>query len=170
MQILLNVIWLLLPAALANASPPIFAKIFPKLDYPLDFYLNFNDKRVFGKHKTIRGMISAMIIGEVTYLTELNFMHQTLPNLPIYYGLAMGFSALLGDAVKSFFKRQLNITPGKSWFPFDQFDWIVASIICLNLWVKTDIIFFATALAVGFIAYLIVKSAGWFLKINDTYF
>ena len=43
----------------------------------------------------------------------------------------MGFGALFGDALKSFFKRQIGIRPGHSWMPFDQVDWIVGAVILI---------------------------------------
>ena len=44
-------------------------------------------------------------------------------------GALLGFGAMTGDAVKSFFKRQRGIPPGKSWFPFDQLDFVVGGLL-----------------------------------------
>jgi CDP-diglyceride synthetase len=40
---------------------------------------------------------------------------------------------MTGDAVKSFFKRRLGITPGKSWFPFDQLDFVLGAILFVSI-------------------------------------
>jgi len=39
---------------------------------------------------------------------------------------------LIGDSVKSFFKRRLGRKPGSAWFPFDQVDFILGA--CLFTW------------------------------------
>ena len=47
----------------------------------------------------------------------------------ILLGALMGGGALVGDLVKSFIKRRLNVPPGKPWFPWDQLDWIAGAIL-----------------------------------------
>ncbi|RMD58557.1 CDP-archaeol synthase, partial [Candidatus Woesearchaeota archaeon] len=44
-------------------------------------------------------------------------------------GFALGFGALLGDSVKSFFKRRMGIAPGKPWYIIDQLDYVIGAII-----------------------------------------
>jgi len=41
----------------------------------------------------------------------------------------MGAGALVGDLIKSFFKRKLKIDEGNAWFPFDQIDWIIGAYV-----------------------------------------
>jgi CDP-2,3-bis-(O-geranylgeranyl)-sn-glycerol synthase len=45
----------------------------------------------------------------------------------------MAFGALAGDAVKSFFKRQIGIAPGHRWLGPDQLDFIVGACAFLAL-------------------------------------
>jgi CDP-2,3-bis-(O-geranylgeranyl)-sn-glycerol synthase len=47
----------------------------------------------------------------------------------------MGFGALAGDSIKSFFKRRLGFAPGKAWVPFDQLDFIVGGLTLTSLYV-----------------------------------
>jgi len=57
----LFVVWFFLPAGLANMTP-IFAAKLPYLSrwsFPLDGYATFRGKRVFGSHKTIRGVLTS---------------------------------------------------------------------------------------------------------------
>ena len=35
--------------------------------------------------------------------------------------------------LKSYFKRKLNIKPGKSWIPFDQLDFIIGGLLFISL-------------------------------------
>jgi CDP-2,3-bis-(O-geranylgeranyl)-sn-glycerol synthase len=53
-------------------------------------------------------------------------------------GFLLAFGALAGDAIKSFAKRRVGhmsggkatgIPSGKSWFPFDQIDYIVGALL-----------------------------------------
>ena len=77
----LFVLWFFLPAGLANMTP-IFAARLPALSrwsFPLDGYATFRGKRVFGSHKTIRGVVSGMLIGIVTvYLQVPVYAHVAL--------------------------------------------------------------------------------------------
>src|SRR5688572_6810829 len=41
------------------------------------------------------------------------------------FGAVVGFAALAGDAVKSYFKRRLGKEGGAPWVPFDQLDFVV---------------------------------------------
>ena len=50
-----------------------------------------------------------------------------LPTLIV--GPLFAIGALGGDALKSFFKRQVGIRPGGTWFPFDQIDYIIGGAI-----------------------------------------
>jgi len=51
-------------------------------------------------------------------------------------GTLSGLGALAGDAIKSFFKRQVNVPPGKSWVPFDQIDYIVGGIVFTMFYIR----------------------------------
>ena len=48
-------------------------------------------------------------------------------NCRLWLGVLMGLGTGIGDAVKSFFKRQIGIAPGASWIGFDQLDFFVGS-------------------------------------------
>ena len=161
---------LFLPAAVSNGFAPILAKVFPTLDYPLDIYLKIQNIRLLGKHKTFRGLIGGILIGEIIFLIELLMFNNYFSSLPIFYGAIMGFAALFGDAAKSFFKRRLNIAPGKVWFPIDQVDWVICSLLFLNIWIKTDITFIIVSLILGLLASSLSKLIGWYLGINETFF
>ena len=116
---------------------PIFAARWPIIknwEFPMDFGLSFRGKRVFGSHKTIRGLVIGILFATLTlWLQQLAYGHSswvqswvthvdysTLPTLILGPLFALG--ALLGDAIESFFKRQRGVAPGEGWFPFDQVD------------------------------------------------
>src|SRR3972149_3626431 len=97
-----------LPAFFANMIPIVVAKInlWSGLNKPMDFEKTLFGKRIFGSHKTIRGLVSGTLIGalvtSIQYLLERGEIIK-IPFLESYlefliYGLLAGFGALLGDA------------------------------------------------------------------------
>jgi len=142
MNDILFTLWFFAPAAVANMSP-IFANNIPKLqkfDKTLDMGKKYRGKRIFGEHKTFRGLLSGIVSGTVTIGLQIilfnsfswaqstagTLVDYTNP-LILFLGAVLGLGALTGDAVKSFFKRQFNVAPGRGWFPFDQTDFIIWS-------------------------------------------
>ena len=98
----MDYVLLFLPALIANGAPPVFAKIFPKfLNTPIDFGLKFRGKRLLGDHKTIRGFVSGIIIGALTYLL---IEKQITIEIPLYFGALVGLTVLTFDSLKSFLK------------------------------------------------------------------
>lgn len=131
--------WVFLPAGMANMTPVILAKtpLLSELNFPLDFNLKLRGLRLLGKGKTIRGIIGGVLAGITVAWMQL-LLNFDLEYNPIVWGGLLGLGALGGDALKSFFKRQLNIDSGKSWFPFDQSDYIFGGIL-LSIWyIKLD--------------------------------
>ena len=47
----------------------------------------------------------------------------------LWLGFCLGLGAILGDLVKSYYKRKDKIPPGERWIPFDQLDFVVGGII-----------------------------------------
>jgi CDP-2,3-bis-(O-geranylgeranyl)-sn-glycerol synthase len=109
-----------IPAYAANMLP-VFVRKLPWLNYPLDGWIKFHGERLLGVNKTVRGFVFGVLGGGVVALVMQIF------SFPItwVWGLILGFSALLGDAIKSFFKRRVHIKPGGTWIPFDQLDFII---------------------------------------------
>lgn len=96
----------------------------------MDFRKNWRGKRIFGDNKRWRGLLVGIILATITGSILYN-----LPDVSVSHGVfvlgsaAMGFGALAGDAIESLFKRQANIAPGNSWFPFDQIDYIAGGLL-----------------------------------------
>ncbi|HEX8932489.1 MAG TPA: CDP-archaeol synthase [Patescibacteria group bacterium] len=136
------VYWFFLPAGLANIAAFASSKIpfIKQFNYPVDFYLKIKGKRILGNHKTIRGFLFGILAGIATVYFQILMYNNVewLRNVlsidynfidPVIFGSLLGFGALAGDAMKSFFKRQMGIIPGRSWVPFDQTDYIIGGII-----------------------------------------
>jgi len=122
---ILQLVYLMIPAYVANMVP-VFARKW-KWNTPLDFGMKMSGKPLIGKNKTWRGLVlgvfSAVII---TY--GLSLLYWPFAFSAVKWSMLAGSGALLGDAVKSFCKRRVNIPPGKSWVPFDQIDYSIGAL------------------------------------------
>jgi CDP-2,3-bis-(O-geranylgeranyl)-sn-glycerol synthase len=151
--------YLMIPAYVANMAP-VFVRKFP-WSAPVDFGTG-----LLGSHKTWRGFIAgvsaALIVG-----TVMSHVYWPFGFSGIKWGLAAGFGALLGDSVKSFFKRRLNISPGKPWIPFDQIDYSIGAIalgsfVFFTGWLNALII-----IIVSSAGHIIVNHIGYYLGIRE---
>ncbi len=164
-----------LPAGVANAGP-IFANKIPilnKWDTPLDFGKSWRSKRIFGDHKTWRGLLFGMLLGGLTAYLLAVTVYKINPNstrlvaYSIAGGMLLGFGALAGDAVESFFKRQLGVSPGKSWFPFDQIDYIVGGLLVSFPFFNVGVLTYLWVFVVWFCLHLIFSYIGYLLGLKD---
>ncbi len=149
---------LLIVAGVANITP-IFGSKVAWGNYPVDGYMTLGDKRILGDHKTIKGLI----LGTVTS-TLLGLL--ILPNYPWWLGLALGLGALSGDMIKSFFKRRIDILPGRSWIPFDQVDWVIGYLLVAALFVPINWWMVVASMGLGILLHLFFKALGYVVKIN----
>ena len=86
---------------------------------------------------------------------------------PVWFGIALAVGALGGDAIKSFFKRQQGIDPGKSWVPFDQMDYVVGTILLSLLVVPLPLRFYVIALILGLVAHPIANFIAWITGLQN---
>lgn len=101
----------------------------------------FRDQRIFGPHKTWRGLLAGMAVGTLVFWVQQLLAAHTgwahtitrgvdYANLPtLLLGPLFGLGALGGDAIESFFKRQKGIASGDTWLFFDQLDYIIGSVL-----------------------------------------
>ena len=133
--IILQALWIIIPAYIANASAVLVGG-----GTPIDFGKNWRDgKRILGDGKTWRGLISGTFIGmtagfglvvAASYInsSEYSFLHLTnFERFPLMVLIIFSicFGALLGDIIESFFKRRIGKDRGDDWIPFDQIDFIL---------------------------------------------
>ncbi len=181
MNSILFALWFFLPAGIANASPIIASKLplLRKWTTPLDAGKHYRGKRVFGANKTWRGLlVGAAIAMVVVYAQQLMWQNGSVNMLndnsmeyltysPILLGFLFGFGALAGDAIESFFKRQHGVDAGKSWFPFDQTDYIIGGCVAVALVARLTIIEYGLILVVWFGAHLFFSYVGYLLKLKS---
>lgn len=168
------------PAGLSNATPVLVSKIpfLKKFNQPIDFGKTFRGKRIFGAHKTIRGLVAGTLIGGLigliqgfaysksSYLQEISPLDFFEIN-SFMFGALLGFGVLAGDAIESFIKRQIGVEPGKSWFPFDQIDYIIGALFVVSFYYLFPWYIYMITLLVWFSLHLIVSYAGYLVKLKD---
>ena len=173
---ILFALWFFLPAGIANMAP-IFAAHLPLLkrwDTPLDLHKKYRGKQITGPNKTFRGLLGGAVVGGVCALIQAYLWPEYsaligLPNGSFWifcFGALLGLGALLGDAVESFFKRQNNITSGKSWFPFDQTDYIVGGLIAASLTASIDILVYVLIFIIYFGLHIVVSYIGYLIGLK----
>lgn len=181
MRELFTILWIFAPVAVANMGPVIAhnIKALEKYDYPLDGYKTYRGKRIFGAHKTIRGIIAGTVFGMLTVgmqmilYAQLDFLSGYSYGVDytsisvLFMGAALGFGALAGDAIKSFFKRQANVDPGKSWAPFDQLDFVLGAALFSLPFVVLPIYYYVIGIFITLILHPTINVIGWLLRLQD---
>lgn len=158
-----------LPAGIANMAPVLFKWLPPST--PLDFNERLHGQPILGPNKTWRGLLSgvlgAILVVWLERATELHSSVVDYQTVSVWaLGAGLGFGALAGDALKSFFKRRLRIRPGKSWVPFDQLDWVVGAAVVSSLVVPLSFINYALAAVIFGLLHPIGSLAGYSLGLK----
>ncbi|HJQ92892.1 MAG TPA: CDP-2,3-bis-(O-geranylgeranyl)-sn-glycerol synthase [Candidatus Thermoplasmatota archaeon] len=95
------------------------------------------------------------------------------------YGAILGFAALVGDAVKSYFKRRVGKEGGAPWVPFDQLDFVLfglaaafaAAPLLADGWVMAalldDWVVLTTLVVLTPLLHFLVNVIGYWLKLKD---
>ena len=171
---ILKCFYLMLPAYFANIAPVIVKKM-DLFAYPIDFGKQINNKPVLGKNKTFRGLIFGIVFAVVVaYLQFLLYSLDSFKGISfisyqnwLFFGFLMGFGALTGDLVKSFFKRRLGIKPGEKFIPFDQIDFVVGALVFIMPIFNVTLGIFVISLLVSFAGHITVNHIAFYLKIRN---
>lgn len=155
---IVRALWIFLPAYVANMSPVFVAKMIPGWKAPIDGgRVGKDGHRILGPGKTWRGLAGGAIFGALTALAvaylsrawemmrgwdygmygycggDLGPVTCDAANAAwwavLLFGAVVGFLALVGDAVKSYFKRRRGKDRGAPWVPFDQLDFVVFGLL-----------------------------------------
>jgi len=150
-MIIIQALWLILPAYIANASAVLVGG-----GLPIDFGKKWGDgKRILGDGKTWRGLLAGAFIGMTAgfgmsvaskYIAMSDYFFLGLSDfegfplmIPIIFSLCFG--ALFGDVIESFFKRRIGKERGDNWFIFDQLDFIIGALF-LSFFISIFLHFF----------------------------
>lgn len=180
-RILFFVWWFFAPAGVANIGAFFSGKlpILKRLSYPVDLKMKFRGKRILGDNKTFRGFICGTLLSigivylQIFLFRNISFVRESMlldynSINPILFGTLSGFGALFGDSIKSFFKRQLNIPPGGSWFPFDQIDYIFGGIFFISFYIRLGYLEYIALFLMWFLLHPLTTLIGYILKLRKS--
>lgn len=175
---LARLIWWFLPAGVANMTPVLMGQHFLWLAKPMDGGALLWGQPLFGKNKTWRGLICGTVAGGLFFLLQrcaallwpeaLSLGIYDYSVFPWWFGVLFAAAALGGDLLKSFFKRRFRIPPGQTWFPFDQFDYLVGPTLCNLLFAPVDTMMWVVILSTGIVFHVGVNRIGYRLNLKTT--
>jgi hypothetical protein len=160
---LLQLLYFMLPAYLANMAPP-FTRRWKGWNRPLNV-------RLFGDHKTVLGFACGVAVGllatGVQAALALSLSIVDYGRWP-WLGLGFGFGAMAGDSLKSLFKRKLGIAPGSRWIPMDQLDYVIGALVLAGWQARLSWLDVAIILVGSLLAGFVVNHLAFWLRIKDT--
>ena len=174
--------FLLLPAYLANIAAAVVGRLawFKFLGRPIDFNQRLWGQPLFGQNKTWRGLIVGVIVGALVAagqklaidwwpaIKQISLVDFTQTNFLLFGALA-GAGALIGDLIKSFFKRRLAIAPGQPWPIFDQLDLVFGFFILTAPLLHCEIKIIIAACLLTMILHPLANLIGYCLKIKKVW-
>lgn len=173
-NIILASLYYFVPAYFANGAP-VLLKRFNPLKNPVDFNKKFRGYPIFGSHKTWGGLIIASLVGLLTfYIQKLLFVYPFFQRYSLFnyseqtvwLGFLLGFGAIFGDLIKSFFKRRFHHKPGASWIPFDQLDFVLGALIfSFIIYIPPASVILVLVILTPFI-HILFNHLGYYLKLK----
>ena len=166
LELILKSLYFFLPAYVANMAP-ILLRWIPFANRPVS-------KRLFGENKTWRGLLVGTLAGGLIFALQKIIHNSGWQKLALIdyndfsflLGFLLGLGALLGDLVKSYYKRKAEIAPGRPWIPFDQIDFVIGG-LALGFFIYVPPVEVAVVLLViSPLLHLLVNYIGYLLKIN----
>ncbi|MBU0457701.1 MAG: CDP-archaeol synthase [Nanoarchaeota archaeon] len=170
MLLLIKSLYFFLPAYFANMAPVLFRWI-PFLNKPIN-------KKLFGENKTWRGMVVAVVVGSLVFWLQKIFYVNGFRSLAIIdyqgfslmFGFLLGLGAILGDLVKSYYKRKNNLKPGKSWPPWDQLDFVIGGLLLSFFVYVPPVEVVVILLLLSPLLHVVVNYIGYLLGIRNVKF
>lgn len=176
--LILQSTYFIIPAYFANMAPVIAKKIkiLKSADKPIDNNKQLNGKPIFGRNKTYRGFIVAIIAGIIlAYVQKAVYVISFFKWIsiidysnPLLIGFLLGTGAITGDLIKSFFKRRANIAPGKKFIPFDQTDFVFGAYIFIYpvYYGQITLLLIMTSLIASFFLHILINHISFYLGIR----
>ncbi len=152
-QGILSALWIMLPAYVPNPVAALLGG-----GTPIDLGRNFSDgRRWLGDGKTYRGLVLGIASGIAAGCVQLMLQPASpfgrVPLHTLTSVLLMASGALMGDLVKSFFKRRLGKEQGESWPLADQYDLVLGAFALLAIF---DPEWLATRLTIPAILFILL--------------
>jgi CDP-2,3-bis-(O-geranylgeranyl)-sn-glycerol synthase len=171
--ILVECIWLVLPAYAANGFAPL-----ARGRRAIDGGRMLRGKPLLGPGKTWEGLALGVAVAVIVSLIEM-FAYPYLPwgispaplaitAMSPLLGFLLGLGAIAGDAAGSFLKRRLGMKRGASAPLLDQDDFIVGSLLFAMILVPVRIEWWILLLVITPFIHLLACAIGYILKVKKT--
>lgn len=163
-KIIVQAIWLMLPAYTANPMAVVFGG-----GTPIDLGKKWIDgKRILGDGKTFRGLIGGTICGVIMGVIQMMFS----PVFTLSVVITLSLGALLGDIAKSFIKRRLGYVRGARMPIVDQLDfvagaWLLTYVLQPEWFIKNfNSIIIVTVVFITPVLHRLTNILGYHLKVK----
>ncbi len=158
---------ILLIPMIANAAPVLLRRI-NILSKPINV-------KFFGENKTWRGFIGGTLVGTLSfpilaYFAQINLTYPENVIKLIVFCFLLSFGALLGDLVKSFFKRRSGVLSGASWAPWDQIDYVLGAIVLTYIFIQYSLANMILYIIIGGAISTLAHRSAYFLRMINTKF
>ena len=174
---ILQALFLMLPAYFANMAPIFARNKLTFFDVPVDFNKKLFGQPIFGENKTIRGFLAGTVASIViviiqkllfqfSFIKSISLINYDQQNFFIL-GFLFGFGALFGDLVKSFLKRRFRIAPSKSVKIIDQLDYVVGSLFFVSIIYIPPISIIILALVMSIVLTIIINHLAYYAKLRN---
>ncbi len=168
--------WLLIPKALYFFLPAYFANMAPVLFKKIPWAGVPVQERIFGKNKTWRGLVAAPVTAAVIfalqkYLHAKGFQLFSLidyDDFSLALGFLMGSGAILGDLLKSYYKRREKIPPGEKWFPWDQLDFVFGGLLFTFFFFVPPIEVVLVLVLASPLLHIVTNHLGYWMRIRES--
>ncbi len=162
-MIIIKALYFMLPAYFANMAPVLTKNIFKRYAIPIN-------EKLLGKNKTYRGLIMAIVFSIIiVFIQSLVGWNSIVDYSEInlwLLGLLLGFGAMFGDMIESFFKRKIGIPSGEPWYVFDQLDFPLGAMMFASFIVPFTWIEFTVVLTGTFVLTVLVNHISFLLDIR----
>ncbi len=168
--VIVQAVWLMLPAYISNPSAVVFGG-----GTPIDLGKTWADgKRILGDGKTVRGLVIGTICGIIIGAMQI-FSSSYIDFVPVHTPIAvimLSFGALLGDIIKSFFKRRFGFPRGTQLLLVDQLDFVAGAWLFTYIF---DPVWFASNFSIPIIVTVLILTPvlhrltnifGYYIKIK----
>lgn len=176
--VLLQALWFILPMGLANMMPVFGKRLLPWFSWPVDGGKQWRGRPIFGAHKTWRGLLLGVLVGWLVFVIQQSLFERSsfvrllslfdYHEISAWLGVLMGLGAVLGDLIKSFFKRRRNIPAGANWFPWDQLDFVIGGTLLAVPFYLPDFNHLLGVLLIGLSAIIVVNRISFKLGLRET--
>ena len=171
--VLVEAVWLILPAFAANGLVPLF-----KGSHPVDGGRKLVKNRIFGPGKTWEGLFAGIGIGAIIGLIQsianpylpwgISAVPLNIVPMSALLGLFLGIGAMLGDLGGSFLKRRFSMKRGALAPLLDQEDFLIGAMLFVSMLAAIKLEWLFLLLVITPVVHWVSCLVGYLFKVKKT--